>query len=201
AFDGAQKSPAQAIANRGSPTALERLRGKFSVLIRECFRFSGQPLWFLEALPHFYYSSRSARGRPTNQINKSNFRKCDPGKSSLLRIKFDDQLLVHRRCLHVFTPRQCDHARLEMLAVDIEPWRDALALREVARFENHRVLVHLVFENHIVADRDEVARDIDLVTLHVNVAVKHELARLGPRGAKPHAVDDVVETALEHDDK
>ena len=70
----------------------------------------------------------------------------------LLGIKLDDQLFVHRRRLHVFAARQSDDARFEILAVDIEPRGDALALREVARFEHHGVVAHLVLQSDKVGD-------------------------------------------------
>src|SRR5579862_1115891 len=117
----------------------------------------------------------------------------------LLGIKLDDQLLVHRRRLYVFAARQCDDARFEILAVDIEPRSDTLALRQVAGFQYHRVVAHLVLQRDFVAHLNEVARNIHFVTLHAHVAVKHKLPRLRARTGESHAVDRVVETPLEHD--
>ena len=42
-------------------------------------------------------------------------------------------------------------------------------------------------------------RDVDLAALHAHVAVKHELPRLRARRGDAHAINHVVETALEHD--
>src|SRR5246127_5002237 len=117
----------------------------------------------------------------------------------LLGIKLDDQLLVHRRRLHVFAARQSDDTRFEILAVDIEPRSNTLALREVARFKYHRVVAHLVLQSDFVAHLNEVARNIHLVTLHAHMAVKHKLARLRARTGESHAGKSVVETPLEHD--
>src|ERR1700678_389069 len=64
----------------------------------------------------------------------------------LLRVQFDDQLFVHRRRLHVFAARHGHNLRLEIRRVDIEPRSHALGLRQVARFQNHRVFVHVVFQ-------------------------------------------------------
>ena len=96
----------------------------------------------------------------------------------LLGIKLDDQLLIHRRRLHVFAARQSNDARFEILAVDIEPRSNTLALRQVASFEYHRVIAHLVLQGDFIANLNEVARDIHLVTLHAHVSVKHKLPRL-----------------------
>ena len=91
------------------------------------------------------------------------------------------------------------HARLEIFAVDIEPRRDSLALRQVARLEHHRVLVHVLLQRDFLAHLHEIARDIHLLALHANVPVQHELPRLRPRSRQSHAINHVVEPPLEHD--
>src|ERR1700721_742083 len=116
----------------------------------------------------------------------------------LLETKLEDQLLIHRRRLYVFAARQCDDARFEILAVDIEPRSDTLALRQVAGFKYHRVVAHLVLERNFVAHLNEVARNIYLVTLHAHMAVKHKLPRLRARTGESHAVEWVVEPPREH---
>src|ERR1700741_3204654 len=116
----------------------------------------------------------------------------------LLGIKLYDKLLVHRRRLHVFAARQCDDARFVILAIDIEPRRDALALREVARFQHHRVIAHLVLQSDFVAHLNEVARNIYLLAFHSHVAVKHKLPRLCARAGQSHAVHRIVEAPLQH---
>src|ERR1700746_981845 len=112
----------------------------------------------------------------------------------LLGIKLDDQLLVHRRRLHLFAARQSADTGFEILAVDIEPRSNTLALREVARFKYHRVVAHLVLQSDLVAHLNEVARNIHLVTLHAHMAVKYKLPRLRARASESHAVHRVVET-------
>src|SRR5215469_3175029 len=116
----------------------------------------------------------------------------------LLGIKLDDQLFVHRRRLHIFTARQCDDARFEIFAVNIEPRGHALALREVARFEHHGVVAHLVFQSDFVAHLNEVTWNIDFMALDAHVSVKHKLAGLRARSGKSHAVHGVVEAPFEH---
>src|ERR1700751_1533829 len=116
----------------------------------------------------------------------------------LLGIKLYDKLLVHRRRLHVLAARQCDDARREILAVDIEPRSDALALSEVARFEHHRVIAHLVLESDLVAHLNEITRNIHLLAFHAHVAGKHKLPRLRARACESHAVHRIVEAPLQH---
>src|SRR6185503_655229 len=45
------------------------------------------------------------------------------------------------------------------------------------------------------------ARDVHTAAVHLEVAVPDDLARLGPRGGKAKAIDDVVEARLEHAQK
>src|SRR5439155_3682762 len=53
-------------------------------------------------------------------------------------------------------------------------------------------------------DRDDIVRpnlvagDVDAPTVHVEMTMANELAGLGARGGKAEAVDDVVESRLEH---
>src|SRR5271170_646963 len=129
-------------------------------------------------------------GGPTHFSTLNNF--------VLLRIQFDDQLFVHRRRLHVFAARHGYYLRLEIRRVDVQPRRHALGLGQVARFEDHRVLVHVVLQLDFVAHVHQIAGDVDLLPLDPDVAVQHQLPGLRPRSAYAHPVDHVVQTAFEH---
>src|ERR1700678_4793752 len=115
------------------------------------------------------HSSWFARSEPTD---------CSTFKISyaLLRVQLDDKLLVHRRRLHVFAASHRHDTRFEIFAVNIEPRSHALAIRQVAGFEHHGVLVHLFLERDILAHLDQIAWDVDFVSLDANVAVQYELA-------------------------
>src|SRR2546421_7329503 len=121
--------------------------------------------------------------------------------SNLLRIQFDDKLLVDRRRLHIIALRQGHDLGLELLALLLEPGHGALALRDVARFNHHGVLVHLFLDGHFLAHADEVGRDVDLFSVHADVPVQHKLPRLRTRGGQTRSPHHVVQAAFEHDDE
>src|SRR5258708_15694668 len=120
---------------------------------------------------------------------------------NLLRIQFDDELLVDRRRLHVVALRQSNDLGLEVFALLFEPRYSALALCNVASFEHHGVLVHFFLDGYFLADVHQVGRDVDLFPVHPDVAVQHELPRLRTRGRQTRAPHHVIQTALEHDDQ
>src|SRR5216684_8747531 len=119
----------------------------------------------------------------------------------LLRVQFDDELLVDRRRLHVIALRHSHNLGLELFALLFEPGHSVLALRDVAGFQHHGVLVHFFLDGDFLTDVDEIRRDVDLLGVHADMAVQHELAGLGTRGRQTSAPNDVIETALEHDDE
>ena len=177
AFDRAQQRAPQRVPDGGSPAALKRLRGKFPELVGECLGFCRQPLWFLKALPHLCPSFRPAHGGPANNFEKIRIRNYFEYSSTMSCSFIGGVCTSSRRGMS-------HHARLEIFAVDIEPRRHALALRQISRFEHHGVLVHLVLQRDFVADLHQVAGDVHLLALHADVAVQHELARLRARAGK-----------------
>src|SRR5882724_3830251 len=143
-------------------------------------------------------------GRPKNQIpcpvRRARWRwprSCE----NLLRVQFDDELLVDRRRLHVIALRHRHDLGLELFAFLFEPGYSVLALRDVAGLEHHRVLVHFFLDGHFLAHADKVGRNVDLFSIHADVAVQHELPRLRTRGRQTRAPHHVIQTALEHDDQ
>src|SRR5216684_2282036 len=119
----------------------------------------------------------------------------------LLRVQFDDELLVDRRRLHVIALRHSHNLGLELFALLFEPGHSVLALRDVAGFQHHGVLVHFFLDGHFLADVDEIGGDVDLLPVYADVAVQHELPRLRTRGRQTRAPHHIIQTALEHDDK
>ena len=77
------------------------------------------------------------------------------------------------------------------------PFRDAAALDLFDRVEDGRVLAAGLAHDHHVARLERVRRDVDLLAVDQEVPVAHQLARLRPRGREAHAVDGVVEPALQ----
>src|SRR6266436_3437092 len=122
-------------------------------------------------------------------------------RSELLRVQLDDELLVDWRRLHVIALGHGHDFGLELLAFLFEPGHGALALCDVARFKHHGVLMHLFLDGHFFADAHEVRRNVDLLAVHADVAVKHKLPRLRTRRRQARAPHDVIKAALEHDDQ
>src|SRR5712691_11945399 len=119
----------------------------------------------------------------------------------LLRVQLDDKLLIDRRRLHVVALGHGHDLGLELFALLFEPGHSVLALRDVAGFQHHGVLVHFFLDGHFLADVDEIGGDVDLLPVYADVAVKHELPRLRTRGRQTRSPHHVIQTALEHDDQ
>src|ERR1700730_14218096 len=98
--------------------------------------------------------------------------------TELLRIKLDNQLLCERRRLYIFALGQSHDLGLELFAVLFEPGNGALALRHVARFEDHGVIAHAFLDGDLLADVNQVRRNVDFLSGHPDVAMPHELTSL-----------------------
>src|ERR1700733_5333393 len=59
------------------------------------------------------------------------------------------------------------------------------------------VIPALLPHGDLVAHLDHERRDIDFACVDLDVAVPHDLARLRPAGAEAHAIDHIVEAALQ----
>src|SRR5882672_8645662 len=203
AFDRAEQRATQRVSYGRTPAALKRLCGKPPVLLSERFQLGRKTLWFLKTLPH-----RVPSFRPESPGLKPNTMPGAPGSLALaallrilLRVQLDDELLVDRRRLHVIALRHSHDLGLELFALLFEPGHRVLALRDVARFEHHGVLVHFFLDSYFLAHADKVGRDVDLFSINADVAVQHELPRLRTRGRQTRAPHHVIQTALEHDDQ
>src|SRR5260370_11734861 len=119
----------------------------------------------------------------------------------LLRVQFDDEVLVERGRLHVIGLRHSHDLGLELFALLFEPRHSVLALRDVAGFQHHGVLVHFFLDGYFLADVDEIRGDVDLLPVYADVAVQHELTGLRTRRRQTRAPHHVIQTALEHDDE
>src|SRR6266404_6518280 len=116
--------------------------------------------------------------------------------SILFRIQFDNQLLVHRQ-LDFCAPWQRNHAPLVVLAIDLQPHRRRLMTGKIpCDFKNWNLAAALANLN-LFADGDLVRRNVDLLPIHLHVAVTHQLARLASRNAEAQPIDDVVQTPLQ----
>src|ERR1700676_1342294 len=209
-FDRTKQRAAQRVADRGSPAALKRLCGKAAVLFGQRFQLGRETLWLLKSLPHrvpsFWASTLEARKTAAldtpAKISRGGFTPPSSlAPSRLLRVQLDDQLLVERRILHVIPLGQGHDLGLEILAVHLQPRHPALALRHVARIENHGVLVHVVLDGDFVGHFHEIRRDIDLLPVHADVSVQNELPGLRVRRREAGGPQRVIKATLQHDDQ
>src|SRR6266542_2947284 len=121
-------------------------------------------------------------------------------RQRLLRIQFDDELLVDRR-RQIGTHRQRLHASCERLSVDLEPVGNSTALRRLQRLGDASHLPTLLADADHVARLHQVGRDIHLASVDRAVAVAHELSTFRARIGEAHAIYEVIEPALEQDEQ
>src|SRR5579859_1556320 len=67
----------------------------------------------------------------------------------------------------------------------------------IAGRENGRIIFTRLAHGHLVAGLDLERGNVDLAAIHLDMAVAHDLARLGAAGAETHAVNDIIEPAFE----
>src|ERR1700728_3012713 len=134
---------------------------------------------------------------------KLNYRICEPVRTSyrlqatgLLRIQFDDQLLVDRQ-VDVFPLRQRQHLAAQAVLIGRQPRRRRLMARELPRTFHHRQLLAIGTNLNFVAHAHLERGDVHLPPVHFNVSVANQLARLAPRTGKPETEGHVVQTPLE----
>src|SRR6476620_11606355 len=112
------------------------------------------------------------------------------------RVELDDELLVNVLG-HLFARGQTHDGGLDRLGIHREPARDIAnaVFLEAARGEltgSRRVLnLDLVARLHVVAG------DVDLVAIHADVTVVHELTRRSAALREAEEIDGAIEAALE----
>src|SRR5512146_518077 len=123
-------------------------------------------------------------------------RRLPPAVRLLLRIQFDDQLLVDGQ-VDVFPLRQVDHPALEGLAIYLQPARSGLMRRVLHGLLDNGQRAALLAYRDFVPRLHFIGRNVDLAAINLNVSVANKLARLAPRYRESHAVNDVVQAALQ----
>src|SRR5215211_537886 len=119
------------------------------------------------------------------------------GRSALLAVKLDDELLVDG-AVHVVADGQRYDARAHLGAVGRhDPVRAAAPAGGLPRALDVGVVAARLLDAHHVAGLDLERGDVDLAPVDLDVPVVDELARLAPRGGEARAVDRVVEPALQ----
>src|SRR5689334_14917458 len=142
------------------------------------------------------YRSVSVSVLATNRFGFWNPLNIDDGL--LLRIQFDDQLLIQLDLDEILALGRCEHFRLEILAIHFDPVRTGCMGRGVARVQNGGVIPAVLTHFDEVVGLHRKGRDVHAASVHVDVSMTNQLARLRPRGAETHPVHDVVQTPFEH---
>src|SRR5262245_9624765 len=115
--------------------------------------------------------------------------------SFLLRVELDDERFLDGRVdLRALWELQ-DLAR-QRLVVGLEPGRHGGG--EVGCVANDLLRGAALCDRDHVVGANLVTGDVHSAAVDLEMAVAHELPRLGARGCEPEAVDDVVEPPLEH---
>src|SRR5467141_2879774 len=148
------------------------------------------PLFLLLAAPPF--STAELRGTIGSSAAGLRFRTA----FRLLGVELDDQLLLDGHG-DVVARRRALHRALEATLVQVEPGRDAAAVHRLERLVDANDLARLLLHRDHVAHLHLEAGDVDLAVVDAEVAVAHELARLGPGVGESEAEDHVVEALLE----
>src|SRR5579859_7575942 len=122
------------------------------------------------------YRSVSVSVLATNRFGFWNPLNIDDGL--LLRIQFDDQLLIQLDLDEIFALGRPEHFRPQVLAVHFEPVGAGRVRRSVARVQNGGVLLAVLTHfDHVVGFHRE-GRDIHAASVHIDMPVTNQLARL-----------------------
>src|SRR5581483_3301662 len=198
-FDRGEQHATECIADRRAEATLERLGNETAVIRSQGFGVVIELLGFLEIGPeHVAASSQWCRTGALACLRRNRVWAGEGACPTpcLLRVEFDDELLLDRQT-DVFALRKIHHGAEELLRVQLKPRRNAAAR---CRFDG---LADLIVLPALLANLDDVpltsleGGNVDLLAVHLDVTVANELTRLSARGGKAQRVDDVVETKLE----
>src|SRR5690242_13866040 len=114
----------------------------------------------------------------------------------LFTVQLDNQLLVDRQ-LNIFTLGQRQNASLVVVAINLQPVRKRLMAGEFLRDFQYWNLLAVFADGDLFALAHLVRRNVDLASIHGNMAVTHQLARLASRNGKAQPVDNIVQPPLQ----
>src|SRR5512132_558319 len=113
----------------------------------------------------------------------------------LLRVELDDERFLDGR-VDLRALRELQDLARQRLVVGLEPGRDRGG--EVGCVADDLLRGAALCDCDHVVGANQVTGDVDSAAVDLEMAVAHELPRLGARGCEPEAVDDDVEPPLEH---
>src|SRR6478752_9492982 len=117
-------------------------------------------------------------------------------RESLLRVVLDDELLLDRE-VDLSPDRDLVHEDAHPRRDGLEPGGDDALAVGLASHDERGHLQRLLTHVDDVVSGDLERRDVDLLAVHQEVTVRHELTRVATGPGEPGAVDDVVEAALQ----
>src|SRR5260370_41843030 len=113
---------------------------------------------------------------------------------------FDCQLLANRH-REFSALRQGAQRAAELFAFQRHPRWDAAALGHLDSFDDHFLGAARLGDADYVADSDQGRGNRDFFGIQIDMTVAHDLAGLRERTREAETIDDVVEAALEEDEK
>src|SRR5580698_594273 len=108
----------------------------------------------------------------------------------------DDKLLANRH-RQIGSRRQRSERAPELLAFERHPRRHTAALRQLDRLDDYLLLTTLLVDADDLADFEQVRRNRHYPSVHLDMAVQHQLARLGERTRKAEPINHVIEPPFE----
>src|SRR5580698_3344816 len=108
----------------------------------------------------------------------------------------DDKLLANRH-RQIGSRRQRSERAPELLAFERHPRRHTAALRQLDRLDDYLLLTTLLVDADDLADFEQLRRNRHYPSVHLDMAVQDELARLGERTRKAEPINHVIEPPFE----
>ena len=118
----------------------------------------------------------------------------------LAGVAFDDEGFVDFVSDFIASRNVLERA-FELLRFDANPAREAVLLSQFEGFSDTNLLLGLFAHGDDVTRLDVIRRNIHLLAVDEDSAVRNHLACFSARGAKAHAVNHVVQTGLKEGEK
>ena len=118
----------------------------------------------------------------------------------LAGVAFDDESFVDFVSDFIASRNVLERA-FELLRFDANPAREAVLLSQFKGFSDTSLLLGLFAHGDDVARLDVVRRNVHLLAVDKDGAVRNHLAGFSARGAEAHAVNHVVQTGFKKGEK
>ena len=187
---------AQRIAERDTVAALKRLYGELAVgAVRGVFHALDLGLFNFNHAVTLHFHSVVSKSTPKFCVCLLRARR------RLLGVQLNDEVLLNGN-INFFAGGKANHGALEAVLIALHPGGDQehgsvlthQALEDLGRAAALRDLDH-------IAGLDEVGRNVDLLAVDGEVSMADELTGLTAGHRKAHAVNNVIQTALDRDEQ